>query len=152
MQHSAGILLYRYREGSLQVLLVHPGGPFWSGKDQHAWSIPKGLLEAEEDPLAAARREFREETGFEVNGRFRDLGELKQKGNKLVHAWALEGDLDVGRLHSNTFRLEWPPHSGRMQTFAEVEKGDWFDMATAREKIHQGQLAFLDRLCEVLPA
>lgn len=146
MQHSAGILLYRYREGALQVLLVHPGGPFWAGKDLHAWSIPKGLFESGEDPLAAARREFREETGYEVNGRFMRLGELKQAGNKIIHAWALEGDIDASRIASNTFSLEWPRHSGRTQEFPEVDKGEWFDPETARIKIHKGQMPFLDRL------
>ncbi len=145
-QHSAGILLYRYKDGTLQVLLVHPGGPFWVNKDLAAWSIPKGLLEEGEDPLDTARREFAEETGFSVDGDFIDLGELKQPGGKVVHAWALEGDLDETRISSNTFPLEWPKHSGRIQEFPEVDRGEWFDAETARLKIHKGQIPFLDRL------
>jgi predicted NUDIX family NTP pyrophosphohydrolase len=145
-QHSAGILLYRYRDGELQVLLVHPGGPFWAKKDLGAWSIPKGLLEGDEAPLAAAKREFQEETGFAVDGRFLELGELRQTSGKIIHAWALQDDVDEGRIRGNTFTLEWPPHSGKIQSFPEVDRGEWFNLATAREKIHKGQAAFLDRL------
>ena len=145
-QHSAGILLYRYQHGALQVFLVHPGGPFWTNKDTAAWSIPKGLYQDGEEPLAAARREFREETGFEVDGEFVDLGELRQPSNKIVHAWAIEGDIDATRLTSNTFTLEWPPHSGQQQEFPEVDKGEWFGIQTAGRKIIKGQAPFLDRL------
>lgn len=145
-QHSAGILVYRYRDDDLQVLLVHPGGPFWVKKDLGAWSIPKGLLQEGEAPLAAARREFEEETGFAIDGSFLSLGELKQASGKRVHAWAVEGELDAGRIRGNSFSLEWPPRSGHMQEFPEVDKGAWFDLATAREKIHQGQAPFLERL------
>lgn len=145
-QRSAGILLYRYLGENLQFLLVHPGGPFWENKDTGAWSIPKGLYEADEDPLSAAKREFQEETGFAVEGDFLDLGELKQPSGKIVHSWALAGDLDVSKLISNTFELEWPRHSGRIQVFPEVDKGAWFDLAAAKQKITPGQVPFLDRL------
>jgi predicted NUDIX family NTP pyrophosphohydrolase len=145
-QHSAGILLYRYRDEELQVLLVHPGGPFWVKKDLGAWSIPKGLLEGDEAPLAAAKREFQEETGFAVDGRFLELGELRQTSGKIIHAWALQGDVDEDRISGNTFTLEWPPHSGKTQSFPEVDSGEWYDLATARKKIHKGQAPFLDRL------
>ena len=149
-QRSAGILLYRLEDGNVQVLLVHPGGPFWINKDAGAWSIPKGLYEADEDSLSAAKREFEEETGFVVDGDFLDLGELKQPSGKIVHAWAIAGNLDVSQLRSNTFELEWPRHSGQIQHFPEVDKGAWFDMTTAREKISAGQAAFLDRLLAAL--
>lgn len=145
-QHSAGILLYRYENDTLQVLLVHPGGPFWVNKDLGAWSIPKGLLEKDEAPLDTAKREFEEETGFQVDGDFIELGKLKQPSGKIVHAWALEGDIDASQIVSNTFTLEWPRNSGRMQEYPEVEKGEWFDLETARKKIHKGQVRFLDKL------
>jgi predicted NUDIX family NTP pyrophosphohydrolase len=145
-QRSAGILLYRYDSDNLSVLLVHPGGPFWENKDTGAWSIPKGLYATDEDPLSAAKREFQEETGFAVEGDFLDLGELKQPSGKIVHAWALAGDLDVSKLISNTFELEWPRHSGRKQVFPEVDKGAWFGLETAKQKISPGQAPFLDRL------
>jgi predicted NUDIX family NTP pyrophosphohydrolase len=138
--------LYRYRDEGLQVLLVHPGGPFWVNKDLGAWSIPKGLVEEHETPLAAAKREFLEETGFAVDGPFLFLGELRQTSGKIIHVWALPGDVEQDHIRGNTFTLEWPPHSGKMQTFPEVDRGEWFDLALAREKIHQGQAAFLDRL------
>lgn len=145
-QHSAGILLYRYRGDELEVLLVHPGGPFWVRKNMGAWSIPKGLFEENEDPLEAARREFKEETGFSVSGQFIQLGELKQPSRKIIHAWALEGDIDTRRLSSNTFTLEWPRHSGQQQEFPEIDRGEWFGLETARSKILKGQAPFLDRL------
>jgi predicted NUDIX family NTP pyrophosphohydrolase len=144
--HSAGILLYRFVAGRLQLMLVHPGGPFWAGKDDGAWSIPKGLVDKGEAPLDAARREFAEETGFEVDGAFRALGELKQPSKKVVHAWALEGDLDVTRVKSNTFMLEWPRNSGKMQEYPEVDKAQWFDLDDARIKITKGQAGFIDKL------
>jgi len=148
--HSYGILLFRRTAGHLQVLLVHPGGPFWAGKDAGAWSIPKGLPEGDEAETETARREFREETGFEVNGEFLELGALQQPGGKTVHAWALEGDLDVNRIRSNTFTLEWPRHSGTVREYPEVDAGGWFSLAEAGEKIHRGQAGFLDRLLEHL--
>jgi len=148
--HSYGILLFRHTAGHLQVLLVHPGGPFWAGRDAGVWSIPKGLPEADEFPLAAARREFREETGFEVDGDFVELGELRQPSGKIVHAWALEGDLDVEQIRSNTFILEWPRNSGRHQDYPEVDTGRWFSIDQARLRITRGQMGFLDRLVERL--
>lgn len=145
---SAGILLYRFNEGNLQVMLVHPGGPFWAKKDDGAWSIPKGIYEEGENPLAAARREFQEETGQEVDGEFIDLGELKQPSRKIVQAWALEQNLDTSRIISNTFRLEWPPKRGIMKEYPEVDKGRWFEIKEAGKKILKGQREFLDRLVE----
>ena len=142
---SAGILLYR-RQPGLQVFLVHPGGPFWAKKDLGAWSIPKGELDAGEDPLAAAIREFTEETGFTVDGDFRPLSPLRQKSGKVIHAWAVEGDCDPTRLRSNPFSMEWPPKSGRQQEFPEVDRGAWFSLDEARQRIVAGQAAFLDEL------
>jgi len=147
---SAGILCYRYRDQVLEVFLVHPGGPFWAKRDTGAWSIPKGLIEAGEDPLAAARREFFEETGFEAGGEFVALGQLQQHSKKIVHAWAVQMDLDASQVKSNTFGLEWPKGSGQVRDYPEVDKGEWFELAEAREKIYQGQEAFLDRLLEHL--
>lgn len=147
---SAGILLYRRRQEGLQVFLVHPGGPFWAKKDEGAWSIPKGMYQETEDTLAAAKREFHEETGSEVNGPFRALSPLKQPSGKVLSVWAAEGDLDETRLNSNTFFLEWPPRSGRMQEFPEVDRGAWFDLLAARTKLQQGQRGFLDQLEQLL--
>lgn len=147
---SAGILLYRRRQEGLQVFLVHPGGPFWAKKDEGAWSIPKGMYQETEDALAAAKREFHEETGSEVNGPFRALSPLKQPSGKVLSVWAAEGDLDETRLNSNTFFLEWPPRSGRMQEFPEVDRGAWFDLLAARTKLQQGQRGFLDQLEQLL--
>jgi predicted NUDIX family NTP pyrophosphohydrolase len=144
--HSYGILLYRRTDGGLQVLLVHPGGPFWAGRDAGAWSIPKGLPEENEAPLATARREFGEETGTAVDGDFIPLGELKQRSGKIIHAWALEHDLDTTRIRSNTFSLEWPRHSGRRQEHPEIDEGRWFSIDEARHRIASGQAGFLDRL------
>lgn len=143
---SAGILLYRFVDGRLEVMLVHPGGPFWQHKDTGAWSIPKGLCEGDESPLETAKREFREETGFEAAGEFIDLGELKQPSGKIVHAWALGQDMDTSRIVSNTFSLEWPRNSGRVKDYPEVDRGEWFGIDMARERLLQGQLGFLDRL------
>lgn len=149
-QLSAGILLYRERDGQLELLLVHPGGPFWAKKDAGVWSIPKGLVDENEDPLAAARREFAEETGTAVTGDFLDLGTARQPGGKIVHIWAVPGDLDPAQIHSNTFPLEWPPHSGRIQQFPEVDRGGWFSPPEARPKLVKGQRIFVDRLLEKL--
>jgi predicted NUDIX family NTP pyrophosphohydrolase len=143
---SAGILLYRFRRSAPEVFLVHPGGPYWANKDAGAWSIPKGELEANDDPLAAARREFEEETGRPVAGDFLALTPQRQKGGKVVHAWAVEGDIDAATIVSNTFTIEWPPRSGVRRTFPEVDRAAWFDIATAREKILAGQQPFLDEL------
>lgn len=145
---SSGLLLYRRGpSGALEVLLVHMGGPFWQHRDAGAWSIPKGLCEEGEEPLAAARREFAEETGLvPPEGEPVDLGTQRQAGGKLVHAWALAGDLDVSALESNTFTLEWPRRSGRMAQFPEVDRAAWLTLAAAREKLVKGQVAFLDEL------
>lgn len=150
---SAGILLFKRTGGRLQVLLVHPGGPFWAEKDEGAWSIPKGEYGPDEDALAAARREFREETGFELPpGDPIPLAPLKQPSGKVVSAWAIEGDADASRIMSNAFSLEWPPRSGRRQEFPEVDRAAWFDAETARRKIAKGQAAFLDELLTKLGA
>lgn len=148
---SAGILPYRWRGGRLEVFLVHPGGPFYAHRDAGVWSIAKGLIEPGEDPERAARREFAEETGQAVAGPLLPLGMLRQPSGKRVHAFAVAMDLDPERLRSNTFLLEWPPGSGHRRAFPEVDRGAWFDLETAREKILPGQAAFLDRLLERLP-
>jgi predicted NUDIX family NTP pyrophosphohydrolase len=145
-KRSAGLILYRRGKAGVEVFLVHPGGPYWAKKDSGAWSIPKGEFEEGEDPLAAARREFQEETGFSANGSFISLGDIKQPGGKVVVAWAMEGDCDPGQLRSNTFFMEWPPRSGRQMEVPEVDRGCWFDTRTARTKLHKGQLGFLERL------
>ena len=144
--HSAGILCYRYREQELEVFLVHPGGPFWVKRDAGAWSIPKGLIEDNEPALDAARREFEEETGMAAVGNFIELGELRQPSRKIVHAWAVEMDLDASKLKSNTFPLEWPKGSGNIREFPEIDQGAWFNLAQAHHKMQPGQLAFLERL------
>lgn len=149
---SAGLLLYRHTAGRLEVFLVHPGGPFWAKKDVGAWSIPKGEVEPGRDELAEARRELREETGVEVAGEFRPLKPVKQAGGKTVHAWAIEADCDPDRIVSNTFRLEWPPRSGKQQSFPEVDRAAWFDLPTARQKINPAQAALLDELETMLDA
>ncbi|MEJ2361618.1 MAG: NUDIX domain-containing protein [Gammaproteobacteria bacterium] len=148
--HSAGILCYRYRAQLLEVFLVHPGGPFWARRDDGAWSIPKGIINADESALAAAMREFHEETGFEVNDGFIALGQLQQASKKIVHVWAVQTDFDAAQLRSNTFELEWPRGSGQLREYPEVDRGDWFSLARARQKIYKGQQAFLDRLLGVL--
>ncbi len=146
MRLSAGILLYRFRAGNLEVFLVHPGGPFWAKKDARAWSIPKGEFEQGEDPLEHAKREFQEETGSSVDGRFFALTPRKQKSGKVVYGWAVEGDIDAAGLQSNTFSMEWPPRSGKQQQFPEVDRGEWFTVADARQKMQEGQVGFLDEL------
>jgi predicted NUDIX family NTP pyrophosphohydrolase len=146
-RRSAGIALFRRSEPTLEVLLVHPGGPLWARRDAGAWSIPKGEYEDGEDPAAAARREFTEELGSPVpEGELIDLGEVKQRSGKLVRAWALPGDLDATTITSNTFALEWPPRSGRMREFPEVDRAEWFTLEEARERINPAQGALLDRL------
>ena len=144
---SAGLVLYRRRDGKLEVLLVHPGGPFWQKRDEGAWSIPKGELADNEEGMDVARREFQEELGTAPpGGQGTPLGEIRQAGGKLVQAWALPGDLDVTRIASNTFEIEWPPRSGRRESFPEVDRAAWFSMADARVKILDGQRPLLDRL------
>jgi predicted NUDIX family NTP pyrophosphohydrolase len=145
--NSAGILLHRRGESGIEVLLVHPGGPFWARKDQGAWSIPKGELDGDEDPRACALREFAEETGTRLpDTALDDLGSVKQKSGKVVFAFAAAGDLDPATLVSNTFELEWPPRSGRMQAFPEIDRAEWFGLDAAREKLNPAQVAFVDRL------
>ena len=148
--HSAGILLFRFRDGGLQVLLVHPGGPFWSGKDEGAWSIPKGVFEELESPLDAAKREFKEETGFEAEGQFIELGRIMQPSKKIVHAWALQSDVDERLTKSNKFTMEWPKNSGMMREFPEIDRAEWFDVEKARKKILKGQAGFIDRLIDAV--
>jgi predicted NUDIX family NTP pyrophosphohydrolase len=148
-RRSAGILLHRDAGGGIEVLLVHPGGPFWARRDAGVWSIPKGEYSDGEDPLDAARREFAEELGSRApDGDPADLGEIRQKSGKVVRGWALAGDLDPVTIQSNTFTLEWPPRSGRMREFPEVDRAEWFGLERAREKINPAQAAFLDRLAE----
>lgn len=149
---SAGCLLYRRRDGNVEVLLEHMGGPFWVRRDDGSWSIPKGEYdEATDDPLAAARREFAEELGSEVpSSEFLALGSVRQRGGKLVTVWAAEGDFDPATLVSNTFEMEWPKGSGKIRTYPEVDRAAWFDVATARTKILASQLVFLERLVEIL--
>jgi predicted NUDIX family NTP pyrophosphohydrolase len=146
---SAGIMMYNRRGGELRILLVHPGGPFWRNKDEGAWSIPKGEYGSDEDPEAAARRELTEELGHAAEGLLQSLGEVKQRGGKRVLAFALEGDLDAASIRSNEFQLEWPPGSGRIQSYPEVDRAEWFSIADAARKILAGQLPFLDRLAEL---
>jgi predicted NUDIX family NTP pyrophosphohydrolase len=143
---SAGLLMYRRREGALEVFLVHPGGPFWARKDAGAWSIPKGEIDPAEEPLAVARREFIEETGFPAEGDAHPLAPITQAGGKVVHAWAVEGDADPAKLQSNTFSIEWPPRSGRQTSFPEVDRAGWFRLDVARQKINPAQVALLDEL------
>ena len=148
---SAGLLMYRWRNGILEVLLVHPGGPFWTKKDVGSWSIPKGeYTSEEEDPLEVAKREFQEETGFTASGEFIPLTPLKQPSGKIITSWAFEGDCDASAIKSNTFVIEWPPHSGRQQEFPEVDRAGWFSIPAAKEKIIKGQAGFLDELDEIL--
>ena len=151
-KQSAGLLLYRRRGGGWEIFLVHPGGPFWAKKDEHAWSIPKGEFDDGEEPLAAARREFVEETGLQApDGPFDALPPLKTSGGKVVHAFAVEADADADAVVSNTFEIEWPPRSGRRQTFPEVDRAEWVDLETARTKLHKGQAGLVDALIDVLP-
>jgi predicted NUDIX family NTP pyrophosphohydrolase len=146
---SAGIVLYRRAAGGLEVLLVHPGGPFWARKDEGAWSIPKGEFDPAEDPLDAARREFAEETGWTIEGAFAPLTPVRQPGGKVVHAWAVEGQFDPAALRSNTFNLEWPRGSGRMREFPEVDRAAWFSIDDARRTILAGQRPLLDELARL---
>jgi len=145
-KQSAGLLMFRRGRGELQVLLVHPGGPFWKNKDLGAWTIPKGEHDAGEEALVAAAREFREETGIEPRGPFIALTPVKQSGGKVVAAWAFEGDGDAGAIRSNTFSLEWPRGSGRFQDFPEVDRAAWFSLDEARRKVLRGQVPLLEEL------
>lgn len=143
---SAGILLFRSTDRGIEVLLVHPGGPFWRRKDLGAWTIPKGEVQPGEDLLAAARREFQEETGWPATGEVIALGQVRQASRKIVHAWAVEGELDPAAINSNTFEMEWPPRSGRMITFPEADKAAWFSIDEARRRILPAQAPLLDAL------
>ena len=144
---SAGLLMYRMREGQLEVFLAHPGGPLFNNKDEGHWSIPKGEIESDEELLTAAMREFEEETGLEPHGDFIELGAIRQKGGKIVYAWAFPGDWDEARpLQSNTFELEWPPRSGKIQRFPEIDRVGFFSIPRARQKLKEAQQPFLDRL------
>lgn len=143
---SAGLLMYRIKDRAIQILLAHPGGPYFVKKDDGAWSIPKGEPNTQEDLLVTAQREFEEETGLKPSGPFVPLKPVKQKGGKIVHAWAFEGDCDPDTIHSNTFAMEWPPRSDRQAEFPEIDRVEFFDLATARRKIKSGQEAFLDEL------
>jgi predicted NUDIX family NTP pyrophosphohydrolase len=143
---SAGLLMYRIKDGIPQVLLAHPGGPFFRNKDDGAWSIPKGEIEPGEDLLLTAQREFKEETGIKPTGPFLPLKPIKQKGGKIVHAWAFEGDCDPNAIKSNTFAMEWPPKSGRQMEFPEIDRAEFFDLGMAKQKIKAGQGALIEEL------
>jgi predicted NUDIX family NTP pyrophosphohydrolase len=149
-KRSAGLVMYRRHEDHLEVFLVHPGGPFWARKDLGAWSISKGEYVEGELPLDAARREFQEETGFAVEGEFLELGTVQQAGGKVVSAWAFEGDCDPSKLASNRCQIEWPPRSGRQIEIPEVDRGGWFSIAEAKERILKSQAPFLERLSQLL--
>jgi predicted NUDIX family NTP pyrophosphohydrolase len=149
---SAGLLLFRRQGGRLEVLLAHPGGPFWANRDTGAWTVPKGVVEAGEDLLGAARREFGEETGLHLDGPFLPLGSVRQKGGKVVHAWACEGDADPSALVSNKVAVEWPPGSGKRIEVPEIDRCAWFDPAAARAKLNPAQSEFVDRLIAALGA
>jgi predicted NUDIX family NTP pyrophosphohydrolase len=146
MRKSAGILLFRKKQKKLEVFLVHPGGPFWKGKEAGAWSIPKGEFLDDEQALLAARREFEEETGQKINGEFIELNPVKQKAGKMVYAWAVEGDIDAETIVSNSFKVEWPYKSGKWQSFPEVDKAGWFTLEEARQKINPAQAALVEDL------
>lgn len=145
-QKSAGILLYRIQNSRIEVFLVHPGGPYWSKKDDGAWSIPKGEFDENEEPLAAAKREFQEETGIQLSGEFIQLNPVKQKGGKMVYAWAVKGDIDPAKVKSNSFEIEWPPRSGKMKSFPEIDKAAWFPLSEAQKKIIEAQSALIKEL------
>ena len=150
MASSAGILMYRRSGSGLEVLLVHPGGPFWRNKDEGAWSIPKGEMDEGEDAASAARREFLEETGYAVPSQLQPLGGIRQRGGKRVAAFAAEGNLDADVIKSNMFEIEWPPKGGRMKSFPEIDRAAWSDLPVARVKILESQRSLLDRLAELV--
>jgi predicted NUDIX family NTP pyrophosphohydrolase len=149
-KQSAGILLYRFINNQLQIFLVHPGGPFFRNKDNGSWSIPKGEFTNDENPLDAAKREFLEETGQEIGGTFISLNSVQQKGGKTVYAWAIEGDIDQENIISNQFEMDWPPKSGKKQSFPEVDKAAWFDVEAAKVKINVAQVGLIEDLIEKL--
>ncbi|MDQ5984466.1 MAG: hypothetical protein CSYNP_00161 [Syntrophus sp. SKADARSKE-3] len=147
---SAGLLMYRQNDRGIEVLLVHPGGPYWANKDDGAWSIPKGEYTEGEEPLGAAKREFLEETGIIPDGEFRALSTLKQPSGKKIAAWAFEGDCDSTSIKSNTFTIEWPPHSGKQAEFPEIDRAGWFRAREAVKKLSKGQVGFVEELCRIL--
>lgn len=150
-KESAGLLLYRRGDGGgVEVLLAHPGGPIYAKRDEGAWSLPKGEIDEGEEPLACARREFEEETGFVAEGPFLSLGSSRLKSGKTVHAWAFEGDCDPSAIRSNDFEMVWPPRSGKIQRFPEIDRVEFFDLAEARRKLNPAQVAFIDALAEAL--
>jgi len=150
VKKSAGILLYRIKNKFFEVFLVHPGGPFWAKKDLGAWSIPKGEFTEDEDPLDAAKREFEEELGISCSGEFIPLTTITQKSGKIVYVWALEGDIDLNQIKSNTFKMEWPPKSGKKQEFPEIDRGEWFSVSEAKQKINENQVALIEELMSKL--
>jgi predicted NUDIX family NTP pyrophosphohydrolase len=145
-KQSAGIILYRFREEELEIFLVHPGGPFWQNKDEGSWSIPKGEFQDHEDPLDAARREFEEETGSKLSGDFIELNSIKQKGRKIVYAWALQGNIDADNIISNTFSIQWPPKSNKLVTYPEIDRAAWFTANIACTKINSSQINLIKDL------
>lgn len=150
MKKSAGILLFRRLNNKIEFFLVHPGGPFWKNKDEGAWTIPKGEMEEEEDGLATAKREFKEETGIEIDGNFRELTPIKQKAGKMVYAWAIEGNIDANNITSNSFKLEWPPKSGKWINVPEVDKAGWFSIEESKQKINPAQIPLINELSELI--
>ena len=147
---SAGILLYRRSPAGIEVFLVHPGGPFWAKRDIGSWTVPKGEVNSDENLLQAAKREFHEETGARVDGEFVELAPVRQPSGKMVHGWAVEGDVDAAAITSNTFSIEWPPKSGKTREFPEIDRGGWFALAEAREKLLPGQVPLLDQLIRII--
>jgi predicted NUDIX family NTP pyrophosphohydrolase len=147
---SAGLLMYRVCDGELQVLLVHPGGPFWQNKDEGVWTFPRGEVADDEDELAAAKREFHEETGLKPHGPFVPLGSVRNKSGKTIYAWAFEGDCDPRAIRSNTFTLEWPPRSGKKQEFPEIDRAEFFELTTAEKKLRSAEVPLLRALEDVL--
>ena len=148
---SVGLLMYRFRQNMLEVFLVHPGGPFWAKKDPGSWSIPKGEYDPDSEiPFEVAKREFNEETGYEANGDFTPLTPIKQPSRKIITAWAFEGDCDASKIKSNTFRMQWPPKSGKEMEFPEVDRAEWFTINIAKQKLLKGQIGFIEELCQIL--
>lgn len=150
VEHSAGILAYKYVGEKLEVMLAHPGGPFWAKKDDAAWSIPKGVQEADEEIIDTAKREFEEETGCKIENELIELGTIKQSSKKMITIYAIEMDIDVDKVKSNLFEMEWPPKSGNIQKFPENDRAQWFTVEIARKKIFKGQIGFLDKLVAAL--
>jgi predicted NUDIX family NTP pyrophosphohydrolase len=148
-KQSAGLVVFRKKKNELQFFLVHPGGPFFARKDEGTWSIPKGEFDDSEDALTAAKREFKEETGIDIEGKFTPLNSVKLKSGKHVHAWAVEGDVDETKVVSNTFEIEWPPKSGKQKTFPEIDKAAWFNLQEAKEKINPSQIALLEQMAVI---